>query len=59
MDASHPSRGAWIEIHEQVFERVDDQSHPSRGAWIEIPPTSQHESLAAPSHPSRGAWIEI
>ena len=34
---SHPSRGAWIEIHTlHLTASVVSLSHPSRGAWIEI-----------------------
>ena len=34
---SHPSRGAWIEIHSALIQDVINcASHPSRGAWIEI-----------------------
>ena len=56
--ASHPSRGAWIEIREKSMRRIGRRSHPSRGAWIEI----FLRNLAVvdgQSHPSRGAWIEI
>ena len=34
--ASHPSRGAWIEIFIPTFDKSGIGSHPSRGAWIEI-----------------------
>ena len=35
--ASHPSRGAWIEIIiRKHFPTRCISSHPSRGAWIEI-----------------------
>ena len=35
--ASHPSRGAWIEIeHVLIRTPAYRTSHPSRGAWIEI-----------------------
>ena len=33
---SHPSRGAWIEIHFVRIKLRISKSHPSRGAWIEI-----------------------
>ncbi len=36
LHASHPSRGAWIEMPSSVSCRVCRSSHPSRGAWIEI-----------------------
>ena len=37
MDASHPARGAWIEILLRRFvDRLQNRSHPARGAWIEI-----------------------
>ena len=35
--ASHPSRGAWIEIvRVRPYGHAALKSHPSRGAWIEI-----------------------
>ena len=34
--ASHPSRGAWIEIDDNRWNECSTGSHPSRGAWIEI-----------------------
>ena len=34
--ASHPSRGAWIEIVAMDKYIAEQASHPSRGAWIEI-----------------------
>ncbi len=33
---SHPARGAWIEICQDVSYGGIIQSHPARGAWIEI-----------------------
>ena len=33
---SHPTRGAWIEIHQAIVAPVLSMSHPTRGAWIEI-----------------------
>ena len=33
---SHPSRGAWIEMIQQISETMGITSHPSRGAWIEM-----------------------
>ncbi len=56
--ASHPSRGAWIEMNATIDKTGKLTSHPSRGAWIEMPPFRPHHGTA-PSHPSRGAWIEI
>ena len=35
-NASHPARGAWIEIEMEDFAPLWLQSHPARGAWIEI-----------------------
>ena len=56
--ASHPARGAWIEIVIVGAREPEPLSHPARGAWIEMGkwtwPRSQPES-----HPARGAWIEI
>ena len=34
--ASHPSRGAWIEIHHKGGVVAKRKSHLSRGAWIEM-----------------------
>ena len=34
--ASHPARGAWIEIRPLRVQRLARGSHPARGAWIEI-----------------------
>ena len=37
MTASHPARGAWIEIALMgLSDEVAIKSHPARGAWIEI-----------------------
>lgn len=33
---SHPSRGAWIEIHHKGGVVAKRKSHLSRGAWIEM-----------------------
>ena len=57
--ASHPSRGAWIEICVPSPHHIGGQSHPSRGAWIEIQTNLYQRMALNPSHPSRGAWIEI
>ena len=35
-DASHPARGAWIEIPWRCCRLPPWRSHPARGAWIEI-----------------------
>ena len=34
--ASHPTRGAWIEIMYSAISVHTSLSHPTRGAWIEI-----------------------
>ena len=34
--ASHPVRGAWIEISPNHTHVQSGKSHPVRGAWIEI-----------------------
>ena len=36
LEASLPSRGAWIEIHRSCCHPRRLESLPSRGAWIEI-----------------------
>ena len=37
MAASHPTRGAWIEILCDVSKLdTKEGSHPTRGAWIEM-----------------------
>ena len=56
--ASHPARGAWIEMPMLVTRAEADVSHPARGAWIEIS-AIRRPSTATSSHPARGAWIEI
>ena len=35
-EASHPVRGAWIEISNVNPCSINPSSHPVRGAWIEI-----------------------
>ena len=47
---SHPSRGAWIEMHIEPSAILDVESHPSRGAWIEIDIVvlSEHFRVVAP-----------
>ena len=36
-EKSHPVRGAWIEIRNEVQRMATEEaSHPVRGAWIEI-----------------------
>ncbi len=39
--ASHPARGAWIEIKYGVYGQIGAESHPARGAWIEMALTTQ------------------
>ena len=57
--ASHPARGAWIEIMDiETFVRFAQTSHPARGAWIEITVFAILR-LRILSHPARGAWIEM
>ena len=34
--ASHPARGAWIEMLSLLKQIMGQMSHPARGAWIEI-----------------------
>ena len=37
MNASHPVRGAWIEIGgDHSYIELFARSHPVRGAWIEM-----------------------
>ena len=53
-------RGAWIEIMQYSFVRVDDiVSRPMRGAWIEIYADICAGTRTNWSRPMRGAWIEI
>ena len=56
---SHPTRGGWIEIFEQVQSVIAEaESHPTRGGWIEI--ARLRAAYPEPlSHPTRGGWIEI
>ena len=57
---SLPSRGAWIEIGQELAVLVfHTMSLPSRGAWIEIISNRGLTLSTAQSLPSRGAWIEI
>ena len=56
--ASHPARGAWIEMPPPCMATKSRMSHPARGAWIEILLVFDH-FLSVRSHPARGAWIEI
>ena len=46
-DASHPARGAWIEIDEVLDKDVMDASHPARGAWIEMESDMINADVAA------------
>ena len=57
--ASHPARGAWIEISCAIKACNSIWSHPARGAWIEMPPPRARWINLDKSHPARGAWIEI
>ena len=34
--SSHPTMGAWIEIHDLTLFNELFESHPTMGAWIEI-----------------------
>ena len=57
--ASHPSRGAWIEIPAEEFEAWAEECrtpHGVRGLKCGGMAVLQHGQR---SHPSRGAWIEI
>ena len=36
INASHPARGAWIEIAAEMTAPHTVQSHPAWGAWIEM-----------------------
>ena len=56
---SPPSRGAWIEILNQIVGFLFHTSPPSRGAWIEIDYLLGYWTFHARSPPSRGAWIEM
>ena len=59
ISASHPARGAWIEIPiNSHMPLILSSSHPARGAWIEIA-AARCRTIAPMSHPARGAWIEI
>ena len=57
--ASHPTRGAWIEIIWSLCDAICGASHPTRGAWIEIDNLPLRELWRSRSHPTRGAWIEM
>ena len=57
--ASHPARGAWIEIIVRRKVRDEVVSHPARGAWIEMATLYAAMCVIGLSHPARGAWIEI
>ena len=56
--ASHPARGAWIEVCHVARSPVNASSHPVRGAWIEVSDTSPR-TLRIIVAPRRGAWIEV
>ena len=49
--ASHPSRGAWIEIPRTTGWRGVSVSHPSRGAWIEILASARRRACFASRTP--------
>ncbi len=56
---SHPSRGAWIEIHRLPGSNGDATGrtlHGVRGLKFFYDSSGSYVSR---SHPSRGAWIEI
>ena len=48
--ASHPARGAWIEIRPRCGRSQRGGSHPARGAWIEITEVTKKlpEKVVAP-----------
>mgnify|MGYP004635757507 CR=1 FL=1 len=59
IEASPPSRGAWIEMPQRLPPPKETLlSPPSRGAWIEMPKICR-VGATAKSPPSRGAWIEM
>ena len=51
--ASHPARGAWIEIGTTKLTVTPGKSHPARGAWIEMVAAPKMPS-AAPVAPRKG-----
>ena len=51
--ASHPARGAWIEMSSSSTSTKPSGSHPARGAWIEIC-TTQCRSLNASGRTPQG-----
>ena len=58
--ASHPSRGAWIEIPDgeaSAWRTAGRTPHGVRGLKCSHP--GARPSGVPPSHPSRGAWIEM
>ena len=58
-DASHPSRGAWIEISAMECPSIPSMGRTPHGVrglkYLDAVPTDE----ASASHPSRGAWIEM
>ena len=48
--SSHPARGAWIEMKNNLPDNIKPESHPARGAWIEIMshPCQNEQSSVAP-----------
>ena len=57
--ASHPSRGAWIEIWIRRLKDSWKKSRTPRGVRGLKFLGKQAHVHAVMSHPSRGAWIEI
>ena len=57
--ASHPSRGAWIEIRETNLSRGTQASRTPHGVRGLKSRGAMGRGLERLSHPSRGAWIEI
>ena len=56
---SHPSRGAWIEIYNELKVLNREEGRTPRGVrGLKLKPSSQVDGQLM-SHPSRGAWIEI
>ena len=53
-----PLAGAWIEIDEEIKDRLIDVVAPLAGAWIEIR-TNQNNTISYIVAPLAGAWIEI
>ena len=59
MIASHPSRGAWIEIFVALHTNSKEDGRTPHGVRG-LKSRAVHPGVAIYlSHPSRGAWIEI